>query len=237
MNHSQKAHAQGRHVRHAVLWLFAIVGAPAFALDLSSTAPPTAVTDNLAGVGSRGVELTGEGWHYLSYARGSISPSPAYPSVAVHTGYFAQVLDGRLAATLLLTMPEGGYQVSFWNNDPCRGEGRVHKTVMDASVKFPQCLIINRHESLHRGATGALFQPVLSWMSEKKISMPAAYDIHYVYYASSGHGHVRVYVPTSAFGSDQAAIEWGQKLAEHMRPLLDQSVRKASLPALPPMPR
>lgn len=219
--------------RGAVLgFVMAFVTSPAFALDISSTQPPAAVQDGLATVGSYGIKLPEGPWQLLSSNKSSISPSPLSPNVAVQTGYFALAQDGKFVQSFILTLPESGYRVAFWNSDPCTAEGRIHKMVMDGSLKFPQCLLINRHESLHRGATGALFTPVLAWASSQNVALPAAYDIHYIYRAETGHGHVRVYVPTATLGSDQAAIDWGKQLVEAMRPMIERNTRQAVMPAL-----
>ena len=204
------------------------------AIDYSKINPPAEVADGIVAVGSRAVKLPPGNWTFVSYVRSNYSIPSKFIEVPLHTGYFANVRDGRFHLGFVLELPEYSFHMTAWTNDSCNVQGEVFKSTLDSNALFPECIIVNRRNALHRNTTGSFYPPVTAWLEQQKVdqSIPI-YDIWYMHYSRIGQGRIRLFVPVSMFHDQQAAIDWAKKLPSEFEAFFQGRSGTATLSSLP----
>lgn len=213
---------------------FAALAGQVQALDFSKSVPPVEVSDGKVAVADRSVQLPAGKWTFVSYARGTYARVASSAPVPRHTGYFVNTSGKDFLAGLVVEAGEFAFPMSQWNDEACKQEGVVYKSLLESTPLFPECLLINRRTSIHKGASSAFFKQVSDWLVAQQIEQSVAvYDIMFQHYTRNGQGLVRLVIPVSRFRDEAAAIELANRLPDIFRPLLQGRSHEATLPALP----
>jgi hypothetical protein len=220
-------------VSTAMFFLCIYTSNVAQALDFSREPPTAAVTDKTISVAGRSVKLPDGEWFYLSHFKGQIRQE-GNSNIPWHSGYFVKTIGSQFHLGLILALPEGSRVVPSWNDEPCKFEGLVFKSELNATVLFPECLIVNRRAGHLQGELRPFLRPVKDWVEKKQIEpIGAVYEIFYAQYSATGFGRISLFIPVGKFKDDESAIEWAKSLPQRFRALFENRAKDAELPNLP----
>jgi hypothetical protein len=207
----------------------AIVSPSVFALDIASVSPVVGSVENNIAIGKRVMFLPKLPWSYIAYSKGSYNIGNI--STPRHTGYFSSVSENKFNAGVVLEMGESTVQMNKWLNDSCKMDGNLYKSTLESTVIFPECIVVNRRQSLHKGASGDFYKQVVEWYSKNSVDQSISiFDVTFIHYSSIGQGFFRIFLPETAFGSEKAVIDWAVSLPGVLRPFMQGRTDTVTLP-------
>lgn len=206
----------------------------ATALDFSITEPPKPVSDAEISVRDATVRLPPGQWTYVAHVKTESSDPGMNTSIPVHTGYFAELSEGKFRAGVVLMLPEARLVTTRWSSDICEAEGTLYKDGFDGSVREPECLVVHRRNSHLTARTSAFYVQAQEWMKLNGMApIGPVYEIVYSRYSLTGHGLIRAFVPINTFATREAAVEWAKQLRTHLKTFIERRSSRAELPPLP----
>jgi hypothetical protein len=216
-----------------------LVALDAKALDVVQVVPPQTIADSQLKIGSRVLRLPEGNWNFVAQKRGDVTNTNNNVKIGTtFRAYAMNVKDSDFVGGIQLLLPESSFFTNGWRPEPCKVDNVLYKNDFNSGFSTPECLIVFKRISHLRRPTDEFYSQASQWAVNEKIKLSGSfYEIVYTKYATNDFGNIRIWIPVSSVGGDEAAIEWAQTLPDRLKRLFEGRDSEAVFPSLPFKPQ
>ncbi len=206
----------------------------AHAIDFKSAVVGQRIADRTLTIGKLSMQLPGGEWilaaktQELGGSNFSVAPPPLQTFAAV------QAHDKAISAILVFSAPAWSYNVSRWNDEPCKNvSSYIVKSTLNQTFAMPECFVIDNETAGSFGASASAHRDLVRWASSNGYGVPnPMVKVFHTKYHGGDFFRFNAYLAGGS-GSAPAAEAWGREAVASLAAMVTRSTSQATLPELP----